>query len=31
MPEDENKISYKYTVSGPDGVLFTASAEMSRI
>ena len=31
MPEDENKILYKYTVSGPDGVLFTASAEMSRI
>ena len=31
MPEYENKILYKYTVSGPDGVMFTASAEMSRI
>ena len=31
MPKDENKILYKYTVSGPEGVSFTASAEMSRI
>ena len=31
MPQDENKILYKYTVSGPEGVSFTASAEMSRI
>jgi len=31
MPDDENKILYKYTVSGPAGVVFTASAEMSRI
>lgn len=31
MPQDENKILYKYTVSGPEGVSFMASAEMSRI
>jgi len=31
MPEDENKIHYKYTVSGPEGVSFTASAEMTKI
>ena len=31
MPDDENKIHYKYTVSGPEGVSFKASAEMSRI
>jgi hypothetical protein len=31
MPEDENKISYHYTVSGPDGVVFSASSELTRI
>ena len=31
VPDDENKIIYNYTVSGPDGVTTTASAEMIRI
>ena len=31
VPDDENKIIYNYTVSGPDGVTTTASAEMTRI
>ena len=31
MPEDENKISYHYTVSGPEGVVFSASSELTRI
>ena len=31
VPGDENKIIYNYTVSGPDGVTTTASAEMTRI
>ncbi len=31
LPDEENKILYKYTVSGPDGVSFVASAEMTRI
>ena len=31
LPDEENKILYKYTVSGPDGVSFVASAEMTKI
>ena len=31
VPDDENKIIYNYTVSGPDGVTTTASALMTRI
>ena len=31
MPEYENKILYKYTVSGPDGDVFTATSTLSRI
>ena len=31
VPGDENKIIYNYTVSGPDGVTTTSSAEMTRI
>ena len=31
MPEDDTKISYHYTVSGPNGVVFTASSELSKI
>jgi hypothetical protein len=31
LPDDENKILYKYTVSGPDGVAFVATAEMNKI
>ena len=31
VPGDENKIIYNYTVSGPDGVTTTASAEMTKI
>ena len=31
LPDDENKILYKFTVSGPDGVTNIASAEMTRI
>ena len=30
MPEDPNKISYQYTVSGPEGVVFVATAVMTR-
>jgi len=30
-PEDEDKIMYKYTVSGPDGEVFTATSALSRI
>ena len=30
-PDDGNKINYKYTVSGPDGEVFTASSTLSRI
>ena len=26
MPEDDTKISYHYTVSGPNGVVFSASS-----
>jgi len=31
MPEDEKKNSYHYTVSGPDGVVFSAGSELTRI
>ena len=31
LPDEENKIIYNYTVSGPDGVSFVASAEMTKI
>ena len=30
-PEDADKIMYKYTVSGPDGDVFTATSTLSRI
>ena len=30
-PDDGDKINYKYTVSGPDGEVFTASSTLSRI
>jgi len=30
-PEDENQMMYKYTVSGPEGDVFTASSTLSRI
>ncbi len=30
-PDDTDKINYKYTVSGPDGEVFTASSTLSRI
>ena len=31
LPEDENQLMYKYTVSGPDGDVFTATSTLSRI
>jgi len=31
MPEDETKISYQYTVSGPEGVVFSATSELTKI
>ena len=31
LPEDENQLMYKYTVSGPDGDVFTAISTLSRI
>mgnify|MGYP001808368160 CR=1 FL=1 len=31
MPEDETKISYQYTVSGPEGVVFIATSELTKI
>ena len=31
LPEDENQLIYKYTVSGPDGDVFTATSTLSRI
>ena len=31
LPEDENQLMYKYTVSGPDGDVFTATSILSRI
>ncbi len=30
-PDDTDKINYKYTVSGPDGEVFTATSTLSRI
>ena len=30
-PEDENQMMYKYTVSGPEGDVFTATSTLSRI
>ena len=31
MPSDKNKMYYEYTVSGPEGEVFTATAVMTRI
>ncbi|MAU55230.1 MAG: hypothetical protein CMC29_05390 [Flavobacteriaceae bacterium] len=31
LPEDDNQLMYKYTVSGPDGDVFTATSTLSRI
>ena len=31
LPEDKNQLMYKYTVSGPDGDVFTATSTLSRI
>ena len=30
MPNDSNKIHYQYTVSGPEGIVFVASAMMTK-
>ena len=30
-PDDADKIMYKYTISGPEGDVFTASSTLSRI